>query len=144
MSTETLSLEPVGSQLKCTKLETNNCFSITLSYNETSLMPETRCKNISEVKEKLNLWKELKAVPVCWKVLEAFLCQFYLPKCENKSVRLPCTSFCLRAQEACSMIPKFNKGSWPHVLDCERFPSTKCDEFTRVSIIIIKTEQTNP
>ncbi len=118
----------------CTKLEDKSCYSIPLKYNFSSFPGISECRDQKQAREKLNRWKELKAVSACWKVLEPFLCQTYYPKCENGTLRLPCKAFCLRVQVACTAVPNFNKGKWPRVLSCENFPVRNCDEVTKVSV----------
>ena len=115
---------------KCERLHQANCFGNTLNFSYTSasglLATDSRSQNVS--RKKLGLWEPLKAVPVCWHILEPLLCQVYFPKCENDSILWPCRSACERIRSPCKVIIHFNGEKWPDVLNCERFPDSDCQD----------------
>lgn len=111
---------------KCIRLDDHSCLSIQLKYNWTSLAPFVESNNQTDAKQKLKIWRELQVAPTCWHIIAPFLCHAYHPKCSNGTMRLPCRSICLKIKSVCGIVPRFFKGNWPNVLNCDFYPSTNC------------------
>ncbi|CAL8393662.1 unnamed protein product [Arctogadus glacialis] len=63
----------------------------------------------------------------CSQELRMFLCALYAPVCtEYGRVTLPCRRLCLQARSDCYRLMDMFGVSWPHEMDCDRFPD--CDE----------------
>ena len=111
---------------KCIDIMDRSCLSIQLKYNWTSLPQSMDSTNETQARQKLDSWLELQMVPACWETIAPFLCQTYIPKCANGSIFLPCQSICRKVRTVCGMIPNFNKGKWPSLLQCDDYPTKDC------------------
>lgn len=110
----------------CELLEKRTCLGEPLDFQYTTTDLVSDSKNQKEVQENLRRWEGLRFLPKCWSVLQPFLCEVYVPKCENSTVKLPCREQCLATRKPCSVVERYY-GQWPEFLECENFPKGGCN-----------------
>ena len=110
----------------CELLETRTCLGEPLDFQYTTTELVSDSKNQREVQKNLRRWEDLRFLPKCWSVLQPFLCEVYVPKCENATVKLPCREQCLATRKPCSVV-EWYYGRWPEFLRCENFPKATCN-----------------
>ena len=111
---------------KCIEIKNRSCLSDQLQYNWTSLPQSMGNTNETGARQQLESWLELKIAPTCWGTIAPFLCRTYIPKCVNGRSLLPCKSVCHKIRSVCGVIPIFYKGTWPTVLQCEKYHTRGC------------------
>nr|ALS19764.1 smoothened [Terebratalia transversa] len=101
----------------CEPLQYSECFGISLSYTQTSLIFANDSRNQSQANENLKLWSGLKAVPACWSVIQPLLCAIYMPRCNDSYVDVPSKELCSLTRGPCRIVDKTQ--GWPPFLQCD-------------------------
>ena len=117
----------------CITLTSTTCLGTTLSFTHTSLIFANDSADLASVYDKLTLWKGLQAAPLCWEVVQPYLCSIYLPTCDNSAstVELPSKEVCKKAQEECSIVDSFQ--GWPDFLQCSKeYFAENCQVFMNI------------
>ena len=115
----------LGYSKTCERLSDPVCFPglPTLAYNWTAFSLADDSLTTDDVRDRLDQWYGLSAVPSCWNHAANFLCKLYKPECDNQtgSVRLPCRERCLEMKEYCGVVEQTRP--WPTFTNCSLFPS---------------------
>uniref|UniRef100_A0A3Q4IH70 Corin, serine peptidase n=1 Tax=Neolamprologus brichardi TaxID=32507 RepID=A0A3Q4IH70_NEOBR len=97
-----------------------------LPYNQTWLSSSVAVVKSSEVDMLLRFFSYLSRLS-CYRHIMLFGCSLALPECiaadgtHNRTVVLPCASFCEAAREGCEPVLQMFNASWPDFLRCSQF-----------------------
>uniref|UniRef100_A0AAX7TU73 Corin, serine peptidase n=1 Tax=Astatotilapia calliptera TaxID=8154 RepID=A0AAX7TU73_ASTCA len=100
-----------------------------LPYNQTWLSSSVAVVKSSEVDMLLRFFSYLSRLS-CYRHIMLFGCSLALPECiaadgaHNRTVVLPCASFCEAAREGCEPVLQMFNASWPDFLRCSQFSNT--------------------
>lgn len=87
---------------KCEKLNYTTCMGTKLPYTFSSLNL-TRITSQEEIQINLQAYKFARYVPMCWPVIQPFLCAWFMPRCENDMVYLPSKVMCKSTLRPCKI-----------------------------------------
>lgn len=87
---------------KCQQLNYTSCMDTKLPYFSSTLNL-TRVTNQEEVQMNLQLYNFARFVPMCWPVIQPFLCAWFMPRCENDTVYLPSKVMCKSTLKPCKI-----------------------------------------
>ncbi|XP_007890902.1 atrial natriuretic peptide-converting enzyme isoform X2 [Callorhinchus milii] len=105
----------------CTTISYSQCKI--LPYNQTALPPNLTDFNTSDLEMLLYIFSQLSQLQ-CYQYTMLFGCSIVFPECTNtteRTVILPCMSFCEAAKKGCEPLLLEVNAEWPEILNCSWF-----------------------
>lgn len=119
---------------KCERVQNSTCFGAKIAWKFTSI----QLSNEESQEQSLRKLYQLEAsryVPMCWAVIQPFLCAVFMPKCtrshDRDYVYLPSYEMCRVTYEPCHIL--YESDFFPRNLQCNRqiFPCQNCTNAVR-------------
>lgn len=119
---------------KCEKLQNSTCFGAKIVWKFTSIQLSNEESQENSLR-KLYQLEASRFIPMCWAVIQPFLCAVYMPKCtrinDHDYVYLPSFEMCHVTYEPCRIL--YESDFFPRNLQCNRqiFPCQNCTNAVR-------------